>query len=224
MANKIKGLTIEIGGETTALNKALGEVNKHSRDLKSELRDVERLLKLNPSDTTLLAQKQKILAENIENTSKKLETLKEAERQAQEQFKQGKIGEDQYRAIQREVIKTEEELKKMNKQLKEMDWKSVTDGLDKFGKKSTEIGKDMTTKVTLPILGIGAAAAKIGMDFEQSMSKVEAMSGATSEEMEKLEKAARDAGASTSKSASDAADALGFMALITSAVTGKLVA
>lgn len=213
MANKIKGLTIEIGGETTALNKALGEVNKHSRDLKSELRDVERLLKLDPGNTELVAQKQKILAESIENTSNKLETLKEAERQAQEQFKKGEIAEEQYRAIQREVVKTEEELKKMNKQLKEMDWKGLTDNLDKFGKKSTEIGKDMTKKVTLPILGVGAAAAKIGMDFEQSMSKVEAMSGATSEEMGRLEKAARDAGASTSKSASDAADALGFMAL-----------
>lgn len=213
IANKIKGLTIEIGGETTALTKALSGVNKQSRDLQSELRQVERLLKLDPKNTELVAQKQKILAESVSNTKNKLETLKEAERQAQEQFKQGKIGEDQYRAIQREVIKTEEELKKMNKQLKEMDWKSVADGLDKFGKKSTEIGKDMTKKVTVPILGIGAAATKIGMDFEQSMSKVKAMSGASGEEMEKLEKAARDAGATTSKSASDAADALGYMAL-----------
>lgn len=213
MANKIKGLTIEIGGETTALTKALGEVNKHSRDLKSELRDVERLLKLDPGNTELLSQKQKILAESIENTKNKLDTLKEAERQAQEQFAKGDIAEDQYRAIQREVIKTEEELKKMNKQLQEMDWKGLTDNLDKFGKKSTEVGKDMTKKVTAPILGIGVAAAKIGMDFEQSMSKVGAMSGATGEEMGKLEKAARDAGSTTSKSASDAADALGFMAL-----------
>lgn len=209
----IKGLTIEIGGNTTKLTKALGDVNRQSRDLKSELRDVERLLKLDPGNTELIAQKQKILAESIENTAKKLETLKEAERQAQQQFQEGKIGEDQYRAIQREVIKTEEELKKLNGQLKEMDWKGITDGLDKFGKKSTDIGKNLSKKVTAPILGIGVAAAKIGMDFEQSMSKVEAMSGATAEEMERLEKAAREAGANTSKSASDAADALGYMAL-----------
>lgn len=209
----IKGLTIEIGGDTTKLTKALGDVNRTSRDLKSELRDVERLLKLDPGNTELIAQKQKILAESIENTSKKLETLKEAEKQAQEQFSKGDIAEEQYRAIQREVIRTEEELKKLNGQLKEMDWKGITDGLDKFGKKSTDIGKSLSMKVTAPILGIGAAAAKIGMDFEQSMSKVEAMSGATAEEMERLEKAAREAGANTSKSASDAADALGYMAL-----------
>lgn len=213
MASTIKGLMIEIGGNTQPLIKAMGEVNRVSRDLQSELRQVDRLLKLDPGNTDLITQKQKILAEQVNNTKERLETLKEAEKQAQEQFKQGKIGEDQYRAIQREVIKTEEELKKVSKQLKEMDWKSVTDGLDKFGKKSTEIGKDMSLKVTAPILGIGAAATKIGMDFEQSISKVEAMSGATEEEMVRLEKAARDAGASTSKSASDAADALGYMAL-----------
>lgn len=172
MSNKIKGLTIEIGGETTALNKALGEVNRTSRDLKSELRDVERLLKLDPGNTTLLAQKQKILAESIENTSKKLETLKEAERQAQEQFKQGKIGEEQYRAIQREVVKTEEELKKMNKQLQEMDWKGVTDGLDKFGKKATEVGKSLSTKVTAPIVALGGVATKSAVDFESAFAGV----------------------------------------------------
>src|SRR5690554_1676481 len=84
---------------------------------------------------------------------------------------------------------------------------------EEVGKKFEKVGKNLTTKVTLPIVGIGAAAAKIGMDFEDSMSKVQAMSGATGEQMERLEKAARDAGAATSKSAKDAADGLTFMAL-----------
>lgn len=210
---KIKGLTIEIGGNTIGLNKALAEVNKSTKSLKTELRDVERLLKLDPGNTELLAQKHKVLSENVAKTKEKLDTLREAERQAQEQFKQGKIGEEQYRAIQREVIKAEEEIKKMNKQIKETDWNHIAGSLDKFGKKSVEVGKSLTTKVTLPILGIGAAAAKIGMDFEQSMSKVKAMSGATDEEMQRLEQAARDAGAATSKSAKDAADGLTYMAL-----------
>ena len=111
MASKIKGITIEINGEVTQLNKALGEVNKHSRDLKSELRDVERLLKLDPGNTDLLAQKQKLLAESIDNTKNKLETLRDAQKQVAEQFARGEIGEDQYRAVQREIIRTEEELK-----------------------------------------------------------------------------------------------------------------
>jgi len=73
-------------------------------------------------------------------------------------------------------------------------------------KECSLVGKDLSVKLTAPIAGIGAAAIKIGMDFEESMSKVKAMSGATNEEMVLLEKAARDAGASTSKSAKDAAD------------------
>lgn len=168
MSNKIKGLTIEIGGETTALSKSLVEVNKTSRDLKSELKDVERLLKLDPTNTELLNQKQQILAESVGNTAKKLETLKEAERQAQEQFSKGELAEEQYRAIQREVIKTEEELKNLNTQLKQMDWQSVTDRLDKFGNKAVDIGEKLTTRVTLPILGIGVAAFKFAADLEDA--------------------------------------------------------
>ena len=213
MAAKIKGITIEIGGNTQPLNKALEDVNKKSRDLQSELRQVERLLKLDPKNTELLAQKQKLLSDAISNTKEKLDTLREAERQVQEQFKRGEIGEEQYRAIQREVIKTEEELKKLNKQLNEMGWKSVTDGLDKFGKKATDIGKSMSAKVTAPILGVGAAATKIGMDFEAAMSKVQALSGATAEEMAKLEKQAREMGAATVFSASEAAEAQAFLAM-----------
>lgn len=110
MAGKIKGITIEIAGNTQPLNKALEDVNKKSKDLQDELKQVERLLKLDPKNTELLAQKQKILAEAIENTKGKLDTLKEAERQAQEQFKQGKIGEEQYRALQREIAWTEQHL------------------------------------------------------------------------------------------------------------------
>lgn len=173
ISNKIKGLTIEIGGETTALTKALGEVNKHSRDLKSELRDVERLLKLDPTNTELLAQKQKILSESIDNTAKKLGTLKEAEKQAQEQFANGKIAEEQYRAIQREVIKTEEELKKLDTQLKAMDWQSITDGLDKFGEKAVDVGKKLTAGVTVPIVGAGTAAFLFAADLEDAFGATE---------------------------------------------------
>ena len=76
MANKIKGLTVEIGGDTTKLGKALEDVNKKSRDLSSELGEVNRLLKLDPGNADLLAQKQKILADAVTNTAKKLDTLK----------------------------------------------------------------------------------------------------------------------------------------------------
>lgn len=216
MASKyIKGITIEIAGDTQKLTKALEEVNKKSRDLQGELRQVERLLKLDPKNTELLEQKQKLLAKAIENTKEKLETLKEAERQVQAQFEKGEIGEEQYRAIQREVIATEQQLKKLEAQLKEVNnkWKDAAEKLEKFGKKTTDVGKDLTKKVTAPILGIGTVAAKTGMEFEAAMSKVQALSGATAEEMAKLEKQAREMGATTVFSASEAAEAQAFLAM-----------
>ena len=111
MASNIKGITIEIGGNTGPLQEALKGVNKTSRDLQSELRQVNAQLKLDPNNTVLLQQKQKLLAEAVSNTKEKLTTLKEAERQAEKQFQDGKIGEEKYRALQREVVKTETELK-----------------------------------------------------------------------------------------------------------------
>ena len=187
MSKKIRGLTIEIGGDVTLLNKALGEVNKHSRDLQSELRQVERLLKLDPKNTELLAQKQKILAESVDNTKKKLDTLKEAEKQVQQQFKEGKVGEDQYRALQREVIKTSQELDKLEKNLQDTNnkWKDVADSLDKVGTKMKDVGENMTKKVTLPIAAAGAASFKMGADFEQAVGKMEVVFEQNSRNIEK---------------------------------------
>lgn len=107
MADRIKGITIEIGGDTTGLDKALSGTNKEIRNTQSQLKDVERLLKLDPSNTELLRQKQKLLGDAVKETSDKLETLKTAEKQAQAQFKEGKISEQQYEALKREIIATD---------------------------------------------------------------------------------------------------------------------
>lgn len=110
MAGNLKGLTIELGGDTTKLDKALESVNKRSRDLSSELGQINKLLKMDPGNADLLAQKQSVLAEAVENTSKKLETLKEAERQVQAQFERGEVSADQVRALQREIVETTNKL------------------------------------------------------------------------------------------------------------------
>ena len=114
--NKIKGLTVEIGGDTTNLGKALESVNKKSGDLSSELGEINRLLKFDPGNTELLAQKQKVLADAVTNTSEKLKTLKEAEKQVQKQFERGEVSEEQVRALQREIIATEGRLNSYKKQ------------------------------------------------------------------------------------------------------------
>lgn len=128
MASKLKGITIEIGGNTEPLQKSLDGVNKKSRSLQVELRQVERLLKLDPSNTELLVQKQNLLADSISATSQKLDGLKAAESQVQAQFERGEIVEEQYRAFQREIIKTENELNQMRTSLQ-----VATRNLNEFG-------------------------------------------------------------------------------------------
>lgn len=115
MADRIKGITIEIGGDTTALSKALSGVNKEINSTQKQLRDVERLLKLDPGNVTLLEQKQRLLAESVEQTKQKLGSLKNAEKQVQQQFAQGKVSQAQYDALQREIVATEADLRKAEK-------------------------------------------------------------------------------------------------------------
>ena len=91
MADRIKGITIVLGGDTTGLNKALSGTNKEIKNTQAQLRDVERLLKLDPTNTTLLEQKQRLLAEAVGETKSKLDTLKTAEKQVQDQFKKGEV-------------------------------------------------------------------------------------------------------------------------------------
>lgn len=115
--SRIKGITIEIDGDTKGLDKALGSVNQSASKTQQELRDVNKLLKLDPGNTDLIAQKQKLLAQAISQTSDKLGVLKSAQSQVEAQFKSGEIGEEQYRAFQREVAATEASLKGYKSQL-----------------------------------------------------------------------------------------------------------
>lgn len=120
MAGRIKGITIEIAGETTGLQNALKDVNKRSNDLTKELKDVERLLKFDPGNVEALAQKQQLLTQQIENTTQKLDKLKAAEQQVQAQFQNGKISEEQYRAFRREIEFTERSLNGLKNNLGNM--------------------------------------------------------------------------------------------------------
>ena len=106
-SSRIKGITIELNAETKALSSALKDVDSQSKKTASELKDVNKLLKFDPSNTELLAQKQKLLAEQIQTTETRLSALKTA----QSQIKVEDVGEDKYRALAREIASTETELK-----------------------------------------------------------------------------------------------------------------
>lgn len=186
--NNIKGITIEIGGETTKLDKALQGVNKTSRSLQSELRQVEKLLKLDPKNTELLAQKQKLLKEAIGQTKEKLDTLKDAEAQVQQQFERGEVSEEQYRALQREIVKTEQDLKSLETQASEsnISLEKVGDAASKIGEKSEALGKKLLP-VTAGIAAIGAGAMASFTEVDTGYDTIITKTGATGDALDGLQ-------------------------------------
>ncbi len=217
MASRIKGITVEIGGDTTGLEKALKGVNNSIKTTQSALKDVERLLKLDPTNTELLTQKQKLLKDAIASTSDKLETLKEAQKQAKEQLERGELGQDKYDALQREIVETEQELKHLQEQAATT---SVTlekiaaagDKFEKAGDSITNAGKKISV-ASAAVTGLGVAAVKTAADFDSAMANVAAISGATGDDLQALRDKAREMGEKTKFSASEAADAMSYMAM-----------
>ena len=116
MAGRIQGITVEIGGDTTKLQTALKGVNTEIRNTQSQLKDVDKLLKLDPGNTELLAQKHRLLGDAVKETKEKLETLKTAAEQADEALKNGTITQEQYNGLQREIAETEAKLKSLEEQ------------------------------------------------------------------------------------------------------------
>ncbi|WP_051530589.1 phage tail tape measure protein [Ruminococcus flavefaciens] len=218
MANRIKGITVEIGGDTTKLSKALEGVNKNIKNTQTQLKDVEKLLKLDPTNTELLSQKHKLLADAVKATKEKLETLKTAAEQANQALANGDISQEQYDALQREIIETEQELQNLQREAEASSTALAKLGqagemLEKAGDKIADVGTTLTTHVTVPVMAAGTAAVKTAADFDSAMSKVAAVSGATGDELDALRDKAREMGAKTKFSASEAADAMNYMAM-----------
>ena len=289
IGNRIKGITVAINGDTTKLQTALKQVNGNIKNTQSQLKDVERLLRLDPTNTDLLAQKQRLLKQAVSDTKDKLDTLKRASEDAAktkdkydawkakydpikkkieettdklkklkeksaEMEKAGKIdttayqtlqreieetsadltalrqdaknvtdefghpiSPQQYDALQREIIETERDLESLQTQA--MQTSAAIDSIAATGEKMKTIGTNMKTAgqkmmpVTLAVTAVGTAAVKSSADFEASMSKVAAISGATGDDLEKLTAKAREMGSKTKFSASEAASALEYMSM-----------
>lgn len=239
-SNRIKGLTVEIGGDTTKLGEALKNVEKKSKSLSGELSQINRLLKLDPTNTELLAQKHKVLTEAVATTKAKLDKLREAEASVQEQFKRGDVSQEQVRELQREIIATERKMETYKDQAKE-----VKDAIKTMGDESENTAKDMdnlgdaaknstdgisradvafgsfvgtlasraVSEAAAKLRELGQQALQVGMEFTSSMSEVAAISGATGAELAALEEAARKYGATSVFSAAQCADALKYMAM-----------
>ena len=217
MANRIKGITVEIGGDTTKLSKALEGVNRDIKGTQTQLKDVQKLLKLDPTNTELLSQKHKLLADVVSATKEKLEVLKTAAEQANTALANGEISQQQYDALQREIIETENELKRLTTEANNSH--TALEKLGVVGEKMQDAGDKISgvgqklLPVTAGVTALGTIAVKTGADFDSAMSKVAAVSGATGSEMDALREKAREMGSKTKFSASEAADAMNYMAM-----------
>ena len=228
MANRIKGITVEIGGDTTKLQTALKGVNSSIRDTQGQLRDVEKLLKLDPGNTELLAQKHRLLGEAVAGTKEKLETLKTAAEQANTALANGEITQDQYDALQREIIETEQRLKELENQANQS--ATAVQKIAATGEKLKTVGDNISSAgqkllpVTAGVTALGTAAVSTAANFESSMSQVQATMGITKDvmstvngesvnTMDTLSALAKKMGSETAFSASECAEALNYLAL-----------
>jgi phage-related minor tail protein len=181
--SRIAGITIEIGGDTTKLDKALSGVDKHLSATQSKLKDVEKLLKLNPGNTELLTQKQKLLADAIGSTEERLQKLKEAQANSTKP--------EEWDTLQREITETENNLESLKKEMKdfgsvsEQKIKAAGQKMQEVGNKISSIGASLTTKFTLPIAAAFTAAGKSASDYEENLNKIDVAFGDSADEVKK---------------------------------------
>ena len=196
-SSKIKGITIEIGGDTTKLGTALKDTETKVKNLQGELRGVNTLLKMDPSNVTLLTQKQELLTQAIAETKGKLDTLKTAQSQVQEQFERGEITEEQYRDLQREIVSTEQKLEKLNDELK--DFGSVgAQQVAQVGEKMKDVGgkvEDVGKKFSVVSAGAGAILAGSMVAFtelDEGYDTIVTKTGATGDALDSLNESANN--------------------------------
>lgn len=201
-SGRIKGITIEIGGDTTKLTDSLKDVDKELDSTNKQLKDVNKLLKLDPTNTTLLEQKQRLLGESIQKTKERLDKLKEAQAKAKELLEKGELGQDKYDALCREIEDTQISLNNLEKQAEK-----TADSSEDMGKSAENAGKDMETmgtesltamealdkvggvldQISGKLIQLGQDAVAAWGEFDDSLDTIQYATGRSNEEMQNLE-------------------------------------
>lgn len=196
MAGRIAGITIEIGGNTSKLQTALKGVDAKTKALKSSLRDVDRLLRFNPTSTTLLTQKQQMLKNAIQQTNERLRTLKDAQKQMDANGVDKNS--EEYQRLQREIIATEQELQRLNKQYSQVasvagvQIQAAGQKMQDFGRKVAEVGQSLTQKVTLPLMAMAGASIAAFKNVDKGMDAIVAKTGASGQALESMKGIAKE--------------------------------
>lgn len=197
MANRIKGITIEIDGKTDGLTKALNATNKSLKTTQTNLRDVNKLLKLDPTNVNLLKQKQDLLKKAVEDTKKKLDTEKEALRQLKEGDQTPEVLEQQ-KALERQIAEDEAALKSAKKELKDFgsvgmqQFSAVGAKVKEAGQKMTELGQSITKNVTGPLMAVGGATIAAFKSVDDAYDIMIKKTGATGDAAQDLKKIMED--------------------------------
>ena len=193
-STKIRGITIELDADTSGISSALKSVNSEIRTTQNQLKDVDRLLKLDPGNTELLEQKQRLLGERVEETKTKLDALKKAQEQVNKTMEETGEGREQYDALTREIIQTENALKDAEREAKSFNItaekiSSKADKIaDKFGKAAQKT-KALSTAAAGALVGLGGLAYKTAQDADE-LNTLAKQTGFTTEELQKMRYAA----------------------------------
>ena len=183
--SRIKGITIEIGGDTTQLQKSLASVDKSLKNTQSSLKDVNKLLKLDPSNTELLKQKQELLKQSIDDTKDRLKTLNEAYKQLDGQGTEE--AKKQQELLAREISETEQNLKSLKKEYSDFgsvakqQLTEVGNQMKEVGGKITDTGKDLSMKLTAPIVALGTVGINYNAQMEQYRTMFTTLTGSAEE-------------------------------------------
>lgn len=210
-AKTLKGITVEINGKTTGLANALKDVTKTSTALSSNLKEINKALKLDPGNTELLNEKQKILSESVAAARKELETLEGVQKQVSDQYANGDIDRGAWLEYQNKLQKAKQHLEDLEKAQKDFGTaaaqaiKEAGAKIEEYGGKVEGVGKKL-----MPVSGVAAAAGtaltKMAWDFEDGMAKVSTIADTTEVPISDLEKQIKQLSDSTGVEAGEIAE------------------
>ena len=209
---KIKGITIEFRGDTTKLDKALGKINKETKDLNTDLKAVDRALKFNPTNVELIRQKSELLRKKLDEAKEKADLLRDTLKRVDSGEIQ--LSAEEVNRLKRELIESESQAKAFHSQiikLGQADLTALSKKLQAIGDKMTEAGKTLTTKVTAPIVAGYTAAAKYASDYEENLNKLDVAFGKNADSVKKWSDSALESYGMSKVQATEAASAFGAL-------------
>ncbi|MBQ8933931.1 MAG: phage tail tape measure protein [Lachnospiraceae bacterium] len=194
IGNRVKGITIEFNGDTTKLNRALGDVNKKTKSVDQSLKEINRALKFNPGNTELLAQKQTLLKQRVDETKDKLQLLKKAQEELDKDPSVDNTSQD-YMELRREIIETESKLKHFEEEAKKLDnikFEKIGKQIQNVGDKMKNVGEGMTKYVTAPLAGGAGAAVAAFKEVDSGMDIIVKKTGATGDALDAMKDSAKN--------------------------------